>query len=135
MDTTTINFALGKMESAFAKVAPTITQITEKYIHYVVTKQILQLIIFVIILIAGIVLTRMSFKFCKILNNGEYNYNEKDTYEVKAIITGMFGGITLIVGIIGFMINGYSSALAITNPEMFTIEHTIDKFNRNRTDD
>lgn len=40
MDTTSINFALNKISEAYAKVAPSVANITEKYVHYIVSKQV-----------------------------------------------------------------------------------------------
>lgn len=40
MDTTTVNYAIDKLTKGFQAIAPTVQNISEKYIQYVVSKEI-----------------------------------------------------------------------------------------------
>jgi len=117
MDTTTINFAISKMTHAWQKAAPTIANVSEKYIRFVVAKQVIQASLLAIVLMVGCVIFSKGYKGGKIAH-------WRDGAWIAPLIVG---GLLTFVGGIGVMCEGYDAILALCCPEMYTIHNLIGK--------
>jgi hypothetical protein len=121
LDTNSVNFAINKLSEGWQKVAPTIQDVGEKYVQYVVTKQVIWGAFGILGWLPFLVVAYLAYH-----NRAALLENERE-----AIGPGAFSGVmfilalTLIPGIGGFT-EVMDAVLAITNPEMFTIHQIIE---------
>ena len=113
IDTTTIKYAMSKLESTFNVIAPHAVDLSEKYIKYVVTKEVVSFLLIIIVTIFFMCLTKI---FLKLRN--EHGYNG---YEIGLIFTTIIS----VIGIISTFISLYYASLALINPEMYVIHQLI----------
>lgn len=122
MDTTAVNYAINKISEGFQKVMPTLQNVSEKYVHYVVTKEIVEFIssiIFTAFMLIGSFIWYKKFK-------KNQDDNGDDMFSMIFIILFIFFITFSLIGIIMVFCNMESIWLAITNPEMFTIQKLIE---------
>ena len=118
MDTTTINYALGKIESAFVSVSPHLQNLSEEYVKFVAVKQYA---IFGCSSLVTILLVLVLKKLSK-------NYNS----DMDGLIGGAYcSSIAFsIIGIVTFSIVSIvycsNSILVAISPEMFAISSIIE---------
>lgn len=128
MDTNTVNYAIDKLTQGFQAIAPTVQNISEKYVHYVVSKEIL--LFTMSLLCIPLVVALLVFGFKMRNKSGTLGSYRTDAYENISICSFVFSAIMAIIGCVSIPINGYSAFLAYTNPEMFTIQQVIEQVKR-----
>lgn len=125
MDTTSVDFAISKISESWTKVAPSIKDVGEKYIHYVVAKQIISaaecLLFAVIFTVIYIVLFNKVVKNWKRLNA---DFGGPAVFSVLGLVFGGLGLLTLYLCAGDSIVD---ATLAITNPEMFTVHSIIEQ--------
>lgn len=115
INTTTINYALGKISEGWQKAAPTLQNVSEKYVRFQVTKAVLFPIPF---LIAAAIFFFLSKRLWKKKRESGY----LSDWEIPAGLCS----VAWVVCLIAFGFGVYDAALAISNPEMYTIQSVID---------
>jgi len=116
IDTNTVNFAMNKLNGAFQAVLPTMTNVSAAYVKFVVMQQIVYVIgIFLgACLCAGI--------FIPVYRHGKKeNELDETQYFITLVITGIVG-VAMLALFIPFLVD---MILAISNPEMFTVDKII----------
>lgn len=120
IDTTTVNYALDKMADAYRAIAPTVGQISEKYVTYVVSKQVILAVsnlMGLIVCLGAVALCLWAYARGERLN--------KEPFVAFGIAGGViFGVVSLFLGV-GTLINGREAIVAILNPEMYAVEQVI----------
>ena len=116
IDTNTVNYAMSKLSATWQKAMPFLQNISEKYIHFIITKTILSWIIASCVLSIGLTFFIISIKCLK--DSDKYN---EDFWTPVVIISA---GIVICSGV-AFFITGFDAILAITNSEMFVIDQII----------
>jgi len=112
MDTTTVNFAIGKMTEAWKGIAPSVENVSEKYIDFVVMRAC---ILPFITLPIGIILTIICVKITKkLMKSGLLGDHDVPL----GVICGLSGTLAFACMCTSF-IGGYDAILALTNPEKF----------------
>ena len=117
-DTTLINFGISKISSAITKIAPTVQNISEKYVHYVVMKTVIQPPVFLVLLIVSII---GLFQGIKGYKKAEDNGDDSLGWLALALISGF---ATVVLAIL-FVASTYDATFALTCPEMFTVDQII----------
>lgn len=117
IDTTSINYAINKVSEGWAKVAPTIQDVGEKYVRYAVTKQM--------ITGGGVILAMLLGLACSValLVKGK-KWVDEDA--IAPIVVSALGAMVgCMIGICGVP-EIRDAVLAYTNPEMFTVHQIIE---------
>jgi len=114
-DSTAINFGIQKMTEVWTKAAPTIQNVSEQYVKYVVTKEILSFCISVFILIIGLIILKVS------LNIGKKIGYDEPGFMIPIVASGM----VILPGLIISLVQTYCVLLAVTNPQMYVIDQII----------
>jgi hypothetical protein len=122
LDTTTVNYALDKMADAYKAILPTGGQISEKYVTYVVTSEVLEACAALVLLVVCSVLTYVAVRLI--------SKAKSEGAEIAGVIMAAIGGLGVIVAGLDSICKGKQAALAITNPEMFTVGHLISSIKR-----
>jgi hypothetical protein len=113
IDTTSVNYAMGKISEGWAKIAPSVHDIGEKYIRFVVTQAIVFGGLDILAAIAWVIFTAITFK--KAL---------KYESEPKLFCFMVYGILSIVC--VAFLCNGiYDAILAYTKPEIYTIQTVI----------
>lgn len=107
MDTTTVNYAIEKLNEAFQAIKPTAVELGSEYIGYTVLKITIYPFLWGFFLLLATWLVVISFK----------DGNE-DIGELYFGLGFPFG----IISLVGFLITLYSAILANAYPLMYTIE-------------
>jgi len=115
MDTSTINFAIEKLNQSFIEVAPTLKYAGEELVRYTVGKTIIETVIFIILTVVGILFT---YKFTKMCSDTKY----QETFILMPtiflyVVTFTFSLITIV--------DIYNLCLCCINPVLFTLERVI----------
>lgn len=115
MDTTTVNFAINKLSEGWQKVAPTVMDVGDKYVQYVVMKELIgaciSLGVFLILSVLAIIVLKKAYKT-----------RDSDIYgPVTMAVTAC-----VLLSFVTLLTYTYSAALAYSNPEMFTIQELIE---------
>lgn len=115
MDTTTVNYAINKLSTAFTIIQPKLQGLTDQFIKYTVTSEILN---FIVAILFTIICSIICYIFTtKSIKDGWYSVQ----LVLPAILSGVVGEI-LLISIIFEIPN---IILAINYPEMFTIQKII----------
>lgn len=117
-DTTLINFGISKISSAITKIAPTVQSISEKYVHYVVMKTVMMPPVFLVCLIASIVGLVKGIK-------GYKKPGDVGDDNIGWIGLIIISGFAIVVFSTLLIACTYDATLALTCPEMFTIDQII----------
>ena len=118
IDTTTVNYAIDKLTAGWQAAAPTIANVSEKYIHFIVIKTCVpQIVLLLIVILSGILCKKLIHK----LNNFDGEYAE--ILAMCCLITGIITVISTLI----FTIELPNVVLAIACPEMFTIHQILGK--------
>jgi amino acid transporter len=125
MDTNTVNYAINKLSEGFQAIAPTVQNISEKYVHFIVTQQIILFSISFMCVPLVVIFMFLGFKFKSKSKTLENEYRS-DSHEVFSFISFVVAACLTIAGCISISITGYNALLAYTNPEMFTVQKIID---------
>ena len=121
VDTATINYSLNKMTTIINQIAPSIQQVSEKYVQFVVMRAIIDPIFsFIGLMCCGLIYIPIHKYGTKKDCCGDSNFGSP-SYLLPTVILSFFG---MIFGC-AFFIGVYNLILAITNPEMFTIQSII----------
>lgn len=120
IDTASINFGINKLSSAFSAIHPKVTELTQQFIQYKVTEQIVYNIICLILIPVLLILYRPILK---------YGEGEKDSYgnydEVGFIFPTIIFGMLFMLSVIGSIVLIPDTVLAIKFPEMFAIQSMV----------
>jgi hypothetical protein len=117
IDTNTVNFAMNKLTFAIGSALPTVKNISAAYVHFVVSQQIVYWFGFLM----GLLLTGIPWYF---IYRGA---KKKGDFDSGVFIAGTFVlGFAFLLLIIGFICQTTNAALAISNPEMFTVHQIIE---------
>jgi hypothetical protein len=120
MDTSTINFAIEKLNQSFIEVAPTLKYAGEELVRYTVGKTIIDTVICIILTVVGILFT---YKFTKMCFDEKY----QDMFGPKTFI--LLPTIILYVATLFFsiitIVDIYNLCLCCINPVLFTLERVI----------
>lgn len=124
MDSTTVNYAIEKLNEAFTKIAPTAVNLGEEFIAYTVFKAVISAIILPLLAITlGYIAFLLASKALEIVKeNGErYRADQEAIPGVGAALTGAVAIVAaaLSVGAI------YDGILAVAYPLMYTIESLV----------
>lgn len=130
IDTTTVNYALDKMAEAYRAVAPTVGQISEKYVTYIMWQQIVPFIVACVVLILGLVSLGIGFKLISKTPTrkniwGEEVLNDGHPKFIFGLVFSVTAAFLVIGGALGFFSWGQDVLLCYKNPEMFAVEHLI----------
>ena len=119
IDTTSINYALSKISEGWQNAAPAIQGVGEKYVRFVVTQQVISAIAWAIAL--GI----YSLIFLKLKKQAK-KWTEEDSMNPAYPLVLLIGGMGLLA-LMGLTIDTtYDVAVAVLNPEMYTVQSVID---------
>jgi hypothetical protein len=121
MDTSTINFAIEKLNQSFTKVAPTLKYAGEELVRYTVGKTIIDTVICIILTVVGILFT---YKFTKMCLDEKYQDMYSDPKTFILIPTIILYVATLIFSLIT-IVDIYNLCLCCINPVLFTLEEVI----------
>lgn len=121
MDTSTINFAIEKLNQSFTKAAPTLKYAGEELVRYTVGKNIIEAVIFIILTVVGILFT---YKFTKMCLDKKYQDKYFDPNPFILIPTIFLYVVTLIFSLIT-IVDIYNLCLCCINPVLFTLERVI----------
>lgn len=117
IDTTTVNYAISKLTAGWAAAAPHLQDVSEKYVRFIVTQAVITAATCLIVLLIGLVLTPLAFRRVKSWEEGGWGFSN---------VLAITGVIVILIGL-GISINsGYRAAIAVMNPEMFTIQQAIE---------
>jgi len=131
MDTTTVNYGLNKMSSIldssiskmsdmWIKVAPTIENVTDEYVKFVVMKEVLYPVCSLILIAIFVFVAIECFTTTK-------DIEDITPSDVAKLIIGGVSCLISVISLIMFLCTFYSAILAFTCPEMFTIHQLIGK--------
>jgi hypothetical protein len=112
LDTASVSFAIGKLSEAWQKAAPTLQNMSEEYVKFIVAKAVLQLPIAIIITVVAIAAARFFQK-------------KLDDWDEGAIIGTVFSYLAIAAGVVSVCVCSYDAALALWCPEMYTINQII----------
>lgn len=121
MDTSTINFAIEKLNQSFTKVAPTLKYAGEELVRYTVGKNIIEAVIFITLTVVGILFT---YKFTKMCLDKKYQDEYFDPKPFILLPTIFLYVATLIFSLIT-IVDIYNLCLCCINPVLFTLERVI----------
>ncbi len=121
MDTTTVNFAINRIEQSISKVAPSVKEFSQEYVRFVVFSEMLDVLGWAVIFLAGAAITLVIFK----------KMREKEYGKEKLVLTEG-GGICTLMGVafclaffIVLVVNVWEATVAYNYPEMFTVQQVI----------
>jgi hypothetical protein len=120
-DTTTINYGIEKLSTAFSKLEPTIKTVSSKYVEFVVFQTITESIIVFICFVISCLLWIPLLRYGK-GKNGFTNYDET-AFSIPFILLT----VTTISLAIATLIDINQLVLAFNCPEMYTIQKLIGK--------
>jgi hypothetical protein len=121
IDTNTVNYAMNKITATIGAMAPTIQNVSESYVRFVVSQQIAYLIGFVVTGFLSLLIWLPIYKMAKKKENGYNNFDE-----AWFIVPTVCLSIVFIVCFIGAISQSIDTFLAVSNPEMFTINSLIE---------
>ncbi len=110
MDSTTVDYAIAKLNEAFAAIQPTAVDLGSQYIDYVVFKAVLTALALVILWPIALFVLYWSIK-----RMGE----QEEEWLYPVVLVSAFG---VVICTIATPVNLYKMALALYSPLMFTIE-------------
>lgn len=112
MDTTTVNYAIGKLSESWQSALPHLQNVGESYVQFIVAGAVLS---FPFSLLAmGIAIA--SFRFFM---------RKTEEWEEGALIGIAFTFLCMVCCALFTVCAAYNAALALWNPEMFTVYHII----------
>ena len=122
MDSTTVDYAIGKLNKAFEKIAPMAIDLGEQYIGYVVlmltVKVIAGLVLGIVLVVIGALLIKKGIE----LDRANPNKDE------PGIIPELAGSLLAILGFFALGISLLHLPITIVAniyPLMYTIEHLV----------
>ena len=110
MDSTTVDYAINKLNEAFAAIQPTAVDLGSQYIDYIVFKAVLTALSLVILWPIAVFILYWGLK------------KMRDKEEEWLIPVLMVSGAGTLICTIATPINLYKMALALYSPLMYTIE-------------
>lgn len=115
MDTNTVNFALSKITGAIEKIAPSVVNVSEKYVSFMVAKACIPFIISFLLAACSTIILKILYK------KGNIEADEPNIEGISAVV--LF--IILAVSLIACFVCCADVILAISNPEMYAIHELI----------
>ena len=122
IDTSTVNYALTKITEAYKVVAPSVKDISAKYVHYVITKQVLENCMQIFFTIISAVLAVKATQFAK---KNWAEWSKRDAEPLLCLLI-LFPACAATALLIVSLINLIETGLAISSPEIWTINHLIE---------
>jgi heme/copper-type cytochrome/quinol oxidase subunit 2 len=122
MDTSTINFAIEKLNQSFIEVAPTLKYAGEELVRYTVGKTIIETVIFIILTVVGILFT---YKFTKMCLDKKYQGRFFDDSKILILISTIFLYVVTFAFSLITIVDIYNLCLCCINPVLFTLERVI----------
>jgi len=120
IDTTTINYAMEKLNGVFEKVAPAAVDLSEKYVRFVVTRECITPVIGLVLLVVTAIVFKRYYSVEKFDSDNESEM-------IPQMLLLIFSGAAILGGTIITLSSCSDAILAILNPEMFTIHQLIKK--------
>lgn len=117
MDTTTVNFALDKLNAMWLKTAPSIGSFSEQYVRYIIGQEVIQFLMFFIICSIS------CFLFLKTIRKVDFDIGGQEKEMLLLVFSGVIGAITLLVTII----QAYYTTIALLFPQMYAIQQLLNR--------
>ncbi len=121
MDSTMVDYAIGKLNDAFTQIAPTAVNLGNEFIAYTVFKAVVSAITLPLVT-ALLVYTafRLLSEMAAILKErgAKYNADQEILYGSGGLITGSVAFFFAIISLVAI----YDGILAVAYPLMFTLE-------------
>lgn len=117
IDSTSINYALGKISEGWQKAAPALQNVGEKYVRYQVATAIVDAGACLLGLGVCLLLFRKIFKAGKAANN-----LDEPQYTLPLVVIS----IGILALSLASIINVRCAVLAVIAPEMYTVQSVID---------
>jgi hypothetical protein len=121
IDTNSINFGIAKIQQAFSLIQPQAEKLTSEFVKYTDYKQITSSAIEIFMLIICVLLFIPVYKYGK----GSEEYYGTNFDELGFVIPTLFLGLFFIILMFCIPIDLHSTIIAISFPEMFTINSLI----------
>ena len=112
IDTTTVNYAIDKIATAWHGIAPQVNNISEKYIDYVVIQRILEFPILLVMSMFSVILLKFFI-------------NKVDDWDLGAVVGIAVSACVFVLTLFGSFFSLYYMLLALWCPEMFAIHEFI----------
>lgn len=122
LDTASINFGIAKLQQAFSSVQPAAEKLTSEFVRYKVLTQVTTSIVEVIFLAIVLLACIPVLKYGKNKGNNFTNYDE-----IGFVLPTIVLGVVLLVLLIVIPVDLQQTVLAISFPEMFTINSIVSK--------
>ena len=122
MDTSTINFAIEKLNQSFTKVAPTLKNAGEELVRYTVGKTIIDTVFCIILTVVGILFT---YKFTKMCLDKKYQGRFSDDSKILILISTILLYVVTFAFSLLTIVDIYNLCLCCINPVLFTLERVI----------
>jgi hypothetical protein len=122
MDTSTINFAIEKLNQSFIEVAPTLKYAGEELVRYTVGKTIIDTVFCIILTVVGILFT---YKFTKMYLDKKYQGRFFDDSKTLILISTIFLYVVTFAFSLITIVDIYNLCLCCINPVLFTLERVI----------
>jgi len=116
MDTTTVNYAIEKITLGWGKIAPQVSDVSGKYIHFVVMKTVAEFVI------ATLISVPVFFVLKRIIKKG---IKEDEINEPRYILPAIGLSFVFVIAAIISIFTLYNSILAVSCPEMYVIHNII----------
>ena len=114
IDTNTVNFAIGKMGDAISAAAPTLKNVSEMYVKFIVSQEIAHALI-------ALVITVLCSIGVSIFWVKKTEWGRKDNVDIFVAVAT----VLVLIPLSFLFIQSYEAFLAYTNPEMWTVQKLI----------
>jgi hypothetical protein len=121
VDTTTVNFAINRIEQSISKIAPSVKEFSQEYVRFVVFSEMMDVVGYAAIFLACAATTLIVFKT---MRDQPYD-GKRDLTEGGGLCT-LFGAGLSIAFFIVLVVNIWEATVAYNYPEMFTVQRVID---------
>ncbi len=110
MDTTTVDYAIAKLNEAFAAIQPTAVELGQQYIDFIVMKTIMDGAIWITVTLSICIVA--LWLACK-------HWDENEALAMPCAVIGGFAGVFAVIAI---PVSVYNIALVLYDPLMFIID-------------
>ena len=116
IDTNIVNYAMNKITATIGAMSPTIQNVSESYIKFVVSQQVVHLIGFVMCGLLAVLIWMFLYKTVR---------KSGDTEEIWFVIPTCILAFIFCFCLFGTISKTMDTYLAVNNPEAFTINKII----------
>ena len=119
MDTTTINYAINKIQSGVESMLPTVQGLTTEYIEFIVANQVMSSVISLGLVLLSIIIFIPSLIVI---------YNDRDNQNVTPVVSTILiciSAMMFFVTSIDSLVNIKPTYMAIKYPKMFVADKVI----------